>query len=264
KAVVDAYDGTVTLYAWDESDPLLQAWRKAFPGTVKNRADIPQDLLEHMRYPEDMFKVQRYQLAAYHVDDASTFYEGNSRWQVPEDPTAKGSLQPPYRLSINTPDGEGQVFSLTSVFVPNKKQNLAAFVSVDGDASKETYGTMRVLELPRNNQVFGPGQMANEFNTNQVIQDRLAVLTRNSNLRVINGNLLTLPVGKGLLYVQPISTIQTGTSSASYPILRYVTVAFGEKFAIGTTIADAVRNVLELDAGETGSVGEEDDPLVPD
>src|SRR5690606_12545774 len=73
-----------------------------------------------------------------------------------------------------------------------------------------------------------------------------------------------LPVGKGLLYVQPIYTIQTGTSSASYPILRYVTVAFGEKFAIGTTIADAVRNVLELDAGETGSVGEEDDPLVPD
>ncbi|MFS3128523.1 UPF0182 family protein [Nocardioides sp. Bht2] len=253
KAVVDAYDGTVTLYAWDEADPLLAAWRDAFPGTVKDKADIPADLLSHMRYPEDLFKVQRYQMAAYHVDDASTFYTGESRWKVPEDPTATGSLQPPYRLSINTPDNGDQVFSLTSVFVPNKRDTLASFVSVDGDASKDSYGTMRILELPRNTPVPGPGQMANQFNTNQVIQDELARFTRNSNVRVLNGNLLTLPVGQGLLYVQPIYTIRQGTSTANFPVLQYVTVAFGDKAAIGTTVADAVAKVLNLDEGETAT-----------
>lgn len=83
KAVVDAYDGTVTLYAWDEDDPLLQAWRKAFPGTVKDKDEIPAELLEHMRYPEDMFKVQRYQLGAYHVTDAKSFYEARRVGRCP-------------------------------------------------------------------------------------------------------------------------------------------------------------------------------------
>src|SRR3546814_18663827 len=86
-----------------------------------------------MRYPEDMFKVQRYQLAAYHVDKASTFYEGNARWAVPEDPNSPGQLQPPYRLSVRTPqDGEEPIFSLPSVYVPNNQQNLAALVSESG------------------------------------------------------------------------------------------------------------------------------------
>src|SRR3546814_8390440 len=170
KAVVDAYDGTVTLYAWDEKDPLLKAWRSAFPGTVKDKKDIPADLLAHMRYPEDMFKVQRYQLAAYHVDKASTFYEGNARWAVPEDPNSPGQLQPPYRLSVRTPKGgEEPIFSLTSVYVPNNRQNLAAFVSVDSDASLDTYGKIRVLELG-GTRVDGTGQAAARFGSTGEIQ----------------------------------------------------------------------------------------------
>ena len=101
KATVDAYDGTVTLYAWDEQDPILKAWRSAFPGVVQDRADIPEALLSHLRYPEDLFKVQRYQFARYHVTDAKDFYEDNSRWEVPPDPNAPSSKQPPYRLFVN-------------------------------------------------------------------------------------------------------------------------------------------------------------------
>ena len=101
KATVDAYDGTVTLYAWDEQDPILKAWRSAFPGVVQDRADIPEALLSHLRYPEDLFKVQRYQFARYHVTDAKDFYEDNSRWEVPPDPNAPSSKQPPYRMFVN-------------------------------------------------------------------------------------------------------------------------------------------------------------------
>ena len=108
KATVDAYDGTVTLYAWDEEDPILQTWRNAFPGTVKDRSEISDELMEHLRYPEDLFKVQRYHYARYHVTDAGDWYQGNDRWAVPRDPNSTNDLQPPYRLFNEGADaGEG-------------------------------------------------------------------------------------------------------------------------------------------------------------
>ena len=121
-----------------------------------------------MRYPEDMFKVQRNMLAAYHVTDPKTFYAGSDKWKVPEDPENKTNKQPPYRLSVKTPSGGADpVFSLTSVYVPNNRQNLASFISVDSDASQADYGTIRILRLPSNTQVPGPSQIANQFGADQ-------------------------------------------------------------------------------------------------
>ncbi|MFL6135376.1 MAG: UPF0182 family protein, partial [Nocardioidaceae bacterium] len=206
KAVVDAYDGSVDLYEWDTTDPILKVWKQAFPGIVTPKRDIPAGIKAHMRYPEDMFKVQRNMLAAYHVTDAKTFYAGDDQWKVPEDPENRANKQPPYRLSIKTPSGgNAPVFSLTSVFVPQKRQNLASFISVDSDASDKDYGTLRILRLPSNTQVPGPSQIANNFGTSDQIQNRVLPFTR-SNARVKYGNLLTLPVGDGLLYVQPLYT----------------------------------------------------------
>ncbi|NEE28103.1 COG1615 family transporter, partial [Streptomyces sp. SID7982] len=101
KATVDAYDGKVKLYEWDTEDPVLKTWRKAFPGTVEPRGDIPQELMDHLRYPQDLFKVQRELLTRYHVEDPAQFYSGSDAWQVPDDPTNKepGSV-PPYYLSM--------------------------------------------------------------------------------------------------------------------------------------------------------------------
>ena len=141
KATVDAYDGTVTLYAWDEADPVLETWRNAFPGTVQDREDIPDEVMEHLRYPEDMFKAQRYQFARYHVTDAGDFYRGSDRWEVPEDPYIDGAYQPPYRLFVDDPTVEGgETWSMTSVYTPFDKDNLASFVSVNSDATSENYG----------------------------------------------------------------------------------------------------------------------------
>jgi uncharacterized membrane protein (UPF0182 family) len=241
KAVVDAYDGTVTLYAWDK-DPILEAWSSAFPGLVKPRSSIPEDLLRHMRYPEDMFKVQRNMLAAYHVTDPKTFYDGSDKWKVPEDPENKANKQPPYRLSVKTTaNNAAPVFSLTSVYVPNKRQNLASFISVDADASLKDYGTIRVLRLPSNTQVPGPSQIANLFGADSAIQDRLLAFTR-TNSTAVFGNLLTLPVGNGLLYVQPLYTLRK-TGEGRYPVLRYVLVSFGEQVGIGTTLQAAIDDV---------------------
>jgi uncharacterized protein len=258
KAVVDAYDGTVTLYAWDK-DPILEAWSDAFPNVVKPKSSIPADLLQHMRYPEDLFKVQRNMLAAYHVTNPKTFYDGSDKWKVPEDPENKANKQPPYRLSVKTPgDGSTPVFSLTSVYVPNKRQNLASFISVDADADRKDYGTIRILRLPSNTQVPGPSQIANQFGADSDIQDRLLAFTR-TNSEAQFGNLLTLPVGDGLLYVQPLYTLRK-TGEGRYPVLRYVLVSFGEQVGIGTTLQAAIDDVTGVrtptppatDGGNTG------------
>jgi uncharacterized membrane protein (UPF0182 family) len=251
KAVVDAYDGSVSLYQWDPNDPILKAWMSAFPGVVKPQSEIPDALREHLRYPEDLFKVQREILARYHVTNASTFYQGTDRWRVPEDPTIEAGTiaQPPYYLSVKMPGQSEPAFSLTSVYVPNNRQNLAAFMSVDANAASSDYGTMRILQLPGTTTIPGPGQMANAFNADQTIARELQPY-RLSGSRASFGNLLTLPVGGGLLYVQPVYT-QRGVGEGTYPVLQLVLASFGGTVGSGTTLDQALAVVLGGNSGTT-------------
>jgi len=249
KAVVDAYDGTVTLYQWDEEDPILKAWSAAFPDVVQPKDSIPEELLTHMRYPEDLFKVQRNLLAEYHVTQPKTFYEGSDRWKVPEDPSNRARTQPPYRLSVKTPSGGTEpVFSLTSVYVPQNRQNLASFISVDADAAQSDYGQIRILRLPGNTQIPGPSQIANQFAADESIQNALLAFTR-TNSKALYGNLLTLPVGDGLLYVQPLYTLREA-GEGTFPVLRFVLVSFGKEVGYGPTLTSALDNVLGVTDGE--------------
>ncbi len=249
KATVDAYDGTVTLYEWDETDPILQVWENAFPGVVKKKSEIPAETLAHMRYPEDLFKVQREMLASYHVLDPKTFYEGNDKWEIPQDTSASTRKQPPYRLSVATRSGDDPEFSLTSVYVPSKKQNLASFMSVGADAAKpDTYGKFQILRLPDNTQVPGPGQIANQFQRDDKVAGQLLAFKR-ADVSARYGNLLTLPVGKGLLYVQPLYTIREG-GAGNFPGLTFVLVSFGKEVGIGPTLSAALDDVLSRAAGD--------------
>lgn len=250
KATVDAYDGTVTLYEWDSDDPILQTWEKAFPGVVKSKSDIPDEMLQHMRYPEDLFKVQREMLATYHVLDPKTFYEGTDKWEVPEDPVTSTRKQPPYRLSVATTSGDEPVFSLTSVYVPQKKQNLAAYMSVGADAAQpDSYGKFQILRLPDNTQVPGPGQIANQFQRDDKVAQQLLAFKR-ADVTARYGNLLTLPVGNGLLYVQPLYTVREG-GAGNYPGLTFVLVSFGKEVGIGPTLSGALDDLLSRISGDT-------------
>lgn len=228
KATVDAYDGTVTLYEWDTKDPVLKTWRKAFPpGTVKSRADIPKDLMDHLRYPQDLFKVQRELLTRYHVTSPpAQFYSGSDAWQVPDDPTNKesGSV-PPYYLSIKMPGQTAQKFSLTTTFTPPKgRPDLGAFMAVDADAASKDYGTIRLLRVT--GAVKGPpGQVQSELNGN----DDVAEFVRNlkgTDSDIEYGNLLTVPLEGGFLYIEPVYT-RGGTQN--YPLLRKVAASYGSK-----------------------------------
>jgi hypothetical protein len=261
KAVVNAYDGSVDLYAWDDSDPVLKTWMKAFPGTVKPKSAISPALMSHLRYPEDMFKVQRDLLAKYHVTDAGTWYQNSDLWRVPDDPTAVTSSgdssthisQPPFYLSLRMPDQTDPKFSLTSVYVPNaERENLTAFMAVDSEATSPDYGKFRILRLPGNLQIPGPGQVYNKFQTDEGIRQALLPINQpSSGARAQYGNLLTLPLGGGLLYVQPVYSVRT-SGPGSYPVLRYVLVSFGDGVAYGSTLQEALDKVFKtsVDTGE--------------
>jgi len=252
---VNAYDGSVNLYAWDENDPLLKNWMKAFPGTVKPRSEISPGLMSHLRYPEDIFKVQRDLLAKYHVTDSTTWYQNSDLWRVPADPTAGASTgdssaqkQPPFYLSLRMPDQKDPKFSLTSVYVPNaERENLTGFMAVDAEASSPDYGQFRILRLPGNVQIPGPGQVANKFQTDEGIRTALLPLNQpSSGARAQFGNLLTLPLGDGLLYVQPVYSVRT-SGPGSYPVLRYVLVGFGDRVAFGVTLQEALAKVFNAE-----------------
>jgi len=254
KATVDAYDGTVKLYQWDESDPIVNTWMKAFPGSVEPRSQMPEELMQHVRYPEDLFKVQRYQFARYHVDNASDWYEGNNRWSVPQDPYADDVYQAPYRLfTQNAETGStDQTFSLTSVFVPFGRNNLASYLSVNSDATSNDYGKLQVLELSTD-LTSGPRQVANDFSSDTEIADEVARFQR-SGARVTPGNILTFPIDDGLMYVQPLY-VSRQTGDASYPTLNQVLVKFGDDIGSGNTLVDALRQIATDVAAPTDGGG---------
>jgi uncharacterized membrane protein (UPF0182 family) len=231
KATVDAYDGTVTLYQQDEHDPVLKAWMKVFPGTVKPKSDISAELAAHLRYPEDLFKVQRMLLAKYHVNDPVTFFSTSDFWDVPLDPNpTASSYQPPYYIVAKdiAKGDDSASFQLTSAMNRFKRDYLAAYISASSDPS--SYGKITVLTIP--GQVNGP-KLANNEN------------------RIKWGNLLTLPVAQGgLLYVEPVyASPGSSDAASSYPRLIRVAMMYNDKIGYGPTVGDALTGLFGPGAG---------------
>ena len=258
KATVDAYSGEVTLYAWDDTDPLLQAWQKVYPSTLKPVSEMSADLMSHVRYPTDLFKVQRAMLGTYHVDDAASFYARDNEWKTPNDPVSQADvLQPPYYLSMKMPGQEAPTFSMFTSFIPaaegdGARNVLMGYLAVDSDAGSTAgqkaadYGKLRMLEISADVSVPGPGQVQNTFNSDQQISSQINLLKQGQS-EVLNGNLLTLPVGGGLLYVQPVFV--QASSGTQLPALRKILVAFGDKVAFEDTLQDALDALFGGDSG---------------
>ncbi|MFD7377256.1 UPF0182 family protein [Streptomyces sp. RLB3-17] len=245
KATVDAYTGEVKLYQWDTKDPVLKTWMKAFPNTVEPKTAISQSLMDHLRYPQDLFKVQRELLTRYHVKDAQTFLSGSEVWQVPDDPTNKsGNAVPPYYLSMRMPDQQAQTFSLTTTFTPNGRDNLSAFMSVDSEAGTSDYGKIRILKLPTSEPVDGPKQVQSQFNSQQDIAESIRLL-KGGDSEVEYGNLLTVPLDGGLLYVEPVY-VRGG--DLKYPLLRKVLVTYGGNTAFEDTLDQALNKIFGTDS----------------
>ncbi|GGS44393.1 MULTISPECIES: UPF0182 family protein [Actinokineospora] len=272
KATVDAFDGSVKLYAIDEEDPVLKAWMGVFPGTVLPSSAVSDDLRSHFRYPEDLFKVQRELLSKYHVQDANEFFSQKSFWNVPVDPTegggtntgTTGAKQPPYYVLAQIPGQEDATFQITSALTFLNRAFLASWVSVSSDP--ENYGQISVLRLPSagTSQIEGPGQVQNRFlTTPEVTENR--TLIQNPTVDVKFGNLLTLPLAEGLLFVEPIY-IQRKDDDA-FPQLARVLVSFNNRVGFAATVSEALEKAIGAGTGQPatppGEEGDDPPPTTP-
>lgn len=267
KATVDAYDGKVTLYAWDDTDPVLQTWQKVYPNTIKPISEMSGQLMSHVRYPTDLFKVQRAQLGLYHVDDAQSFYQRDNAWTTPNDPQDPAKLQPPYYLTMQMPGQNAATYSMFTSFIPssegaNARNVLMGYLAVDSNAGSTAgqkdadYGKLRMLEISATTTVPGPGQVQNTFDSDTAVSSQINLLKQGQS-EVLNGNLLTLPLGGGLLYVQPVFVQSSG--GTKLPQLRKVLVAFGDKIAFEDTLTEALDALF---GGDSGAAAGDDDVTV--
>ena len=251
KAVVDAFDGTVTLYAFDESDPILQAWRSAFPDLFAPKDQIPQSLAEHFRFPEDLFSIQTDRFASYHITDADDFYSREDFWALPDDRSGEirqggASLIPgeqakmrPYYLLTKLPGEDKLGFHLVMPFTPNGKENMISYMAASSDP--DNYGRVTLFTLNRSQTVFGPTQVNARILANREISSLVSLLNREGS-KVILGNLLVVPVKDSLLYVQPLFV--QGSAENSIPLLTNVAVFYNDRVGFADDLNGALGEVI--------------------
>jgi uncharacterized membrane protein (UPF0182 family) len=217
---------------------------------------VTPELKSHFRYPQDLFEVQRSLLVRYHVSDPVDFFQSSGFWKVPNDPTVPDAVQapqPPYYLQVKTPGADSSEFQLTSVLTGFQREFMSAYFSASSDPAN--YGKLTVLTLPTSTQTPGPTQVQQLFRTTQEISQLVTLSSQQGGSRVIFGNLLTLPVNQGLLYVEPFY-IQGQSSSSSYPQLNRVLVWYAGRVGVGLTLKQALTNAAQSAPVQTPAIGD--------
>lgn len=248
KAVVDAYEGSVTLYLVDPGDPLIRAYAALFPGLFRPLEEMPADLRTHVRYPEDLFVVQMEMYAKYHMRDPVVFYNKEDLWQRPQERRTGGEAQPmePYYVIMQLPGEDRPEFLLMSPLVPARRQNMIAWLAARSDG--EHYGELVVYKFPKQRLVYGPEQVEALVEQNDVIAEKFRLWEG----RLERGNLLVIPIKDSILYVKPIYLKATGTG---LPELRRVVVAYGDRVVMENTFPEALAAALGESPRAAGGAG---------
>jgi len=249
KVVVDAYDGTVTYYA-DLQEPIAQVWSKAYPGLFTDITTAPEDLRAHVRYPENLFQIQAYQYANYHVEDPVAFYQRRDFWQISPDPTlgsAAGETPPPmrpYYQLIKVPGGTTEQFQLVVPFVPAGRQNMVAWVAASSDPAD--YGHVTMFRFPEGRNIEGPQQVFARINNDPRFSSERTLLSQQGS-DLIFGDFLVIPIDDSFLYVLPVYV--QSSQGAQIPELKRVVVVNGSggDVSLGTSLSEAL-------AEATGSI----------
>jgi uncharacterized membrane protein (UPF0182 family) len=259
KAVIDAYDGTVTLYQADALDPILRTWSHIFPGLIQPMQQMPSGLKAHLRYPEDLFRVQRDIYTIYHIKDPRTFYGKEDAWDVPNDPTpsegSDGGKMEPYYVVMRLPDGQDEEFVMISPFTPRSKENMAAWMCAKCDP--DDYGQLLVYRFPKGSNVNGPGQIMSLVKRNEAVSTFMTLQGQQGS-KVIFGNLLVIPIGTELLYAMPVY-VQATTSGSPLPLISKVIVATGDRVVMQPRLDQAIAIL----AGEAPSIASTGGPAGP-
>ncbi|MDA1246659.1 MAG: UPF0182 family protein [Cyanobacteria bacterium] len=239
KAVVDAYNGTAVLYVAEPQDPIIAGWQRLFPDLFQPLAAMPAPLKAHFRYPQRQFELQTSQLLKYHVTDPRVFYSGDDVWQVPKELYGRSQIPVmPYHISAQlTPDLPPE-FLLLQPLTPLARPNLAAWLAARSDSPN--YGELVLLRFPSQTPIFGPEQVQALINQNPRISQQFGLWDR-AGSEVIQGNLLVVPVGEALLYVEPV---YLKARNGGLPTLTRVVVSDGSRVAMETTLDRAIASLL--------------------
>ena len=247
KAVVDAYNGKVWLYVSDHADPVLNTWRRAFPELFKPLAAMPLPLQRHIQVPRSQFSIQAERLLRYHVTDVRTFYNGDDVWSIPlEIYGSTNTPVEPYHLTLQLPGQERPEFVLLLPFSPLKRPNLVAWLAARNDPPH--YGEQLLARFPQQRLLLGPQQVSSLIEQDPAIGYQFGLWNR-AGSRLIHGNLLVLPVGKGLLYVEPI---YLQSKNNDLPTLVRVVVTDGRTFVMERNLQQALHELVNR-MGSTAS-----------
>ena len=240
KVVMDAYDGTMTFYMADPTDPIVQAWAGVFPTLFHPLSDLPADLRAHLRVPEDLFNIQAAVFGRYHVTNTETFFGNQDIWTVPEGKTSDQSLpSEAYYVIMRMPGEPDPEFLLLQPMVPVGRPNMIAWVAARNDP--ENYGGVRFYRFRTDTSVFGPAQIEARIDQDPTISAQIT-LWNQSGSQVVRGNLIVVPVGDTLIYLQPVYLQST---SSSFPEFQRIVVASPTSVVWGETLAEALELLLD-------------------
>jgi uncharacterized membrane protein (UPF0182 family) len=239
KAVVDAYNGTVDFYLSDPTDPIIQSYAKTFPNLLKPLSAMPEDLREHIRYPQDLFSIQAHLYATYHMQDPQVFYNKEDLLSIPRR-TVEGREREmePYYTIMRLPGEAKEEFVLLLPFTPNKRDNMRAWLAARSDPPH--YGKLTALEFPKAKLVYGPKQIDARIDQDTLISQQLSLWNQRGS-QVIRGSLLAIPIEKSLLYVQPL---YLAAEQGSLPELKRVIAAFGSQIAMEETLDQSLQKIF--------------------
>ena len=251
KVVVDAYNGTVTFYVADQSDPLIQTWEKIFPNLFHSLKEMPISMQSHIRYPSHLFNVQSERLLTYHMTDAQVFYNREDQWQIPQEIYGGEEQQvESYYLIMRLPTEDSEEFILLTPFTPVSRSNLIAWLAGRSDGAD--YGRLLLYQFPKQRLIYGPEQIEARINQDPLISQQISLWNRQGS-RAIQGNLLVIPLEKSLLYVEPL---YLEAEKNSLPTLVRVILAYENRIIMAETLEEGLQQILNPD--QVKSVTSED------
>ncbi len=245
KIVVDAYNGDVDFYVVDKKDPIISAYSKAFPGVFKPLSRMDKDLVKHIRYPEALFKIQAEVYASFHMTDPQVFFGKEDLWDVPKELyDDKTTIMDPYYMILQLPEETSTEFALILPFTPSNKGNMIAWLAGRSDAPH--YGELALFSFPKERLIYGPQQIESRFDQDPDISRQLSLWNQGGS-RVIRGNLLVVPIGESILYVEPL---YLQAEASELPELKRVAAALDDKVVMEPTLAQALSSLLGEEAPE--------------
>lgn len=281
KVVVDAYDGTIDFYVVDPDDPVLAAWASVYPGVFQPMSEMPPDLVEHIRYPEDLFVLQSEMYLLYHMREEAEFFRQDDAWAIPEDPSdprridlLRGDQRDlsapdgvrylqemmPYYLLMKLPGEEDLSYVMAQPFSPKQRRNMVSFLLADSTPGEGRYGRLVDLRMPRERVVEGPGQVGDRIQQDSEIATQFSLWDQQGS-EVLLGDLLVVPIEESVVYVMPV---YLAAQEGGLPEFRRAIVVFGDRIEWRTTLDGALQAVFQGDTGAEqpgGGGGEEPAPI---